>query len=116
VSSPEPRPKNAPLTDEEVCRKFGVEPGTPAFEVAKRLSRNRPDRVICEVPELMCPHCTHGFTATYHDLGANDPANGDEVPCPRCGRTIYVEHMTDPEDEEDYDGTIYVTLNTHPGE
>lgn len=104
---------NPKLTDEEVCRKFGIERDDPNFATAKGLAYNRHDRVICEVPACQCPHCCHEFTATFYDLGSNDPANGDELPCPGCDRIIYIEHIAEPEDGDE-DKAVYVTLNTDP--
>jgi hypothetical protein len=99
---------NRKLSDEEVCLKFGVTRDSPSFPTARGLSDNRPDRVICDVPELHCPHCTHKFTATYNDI----EGPGIEIPCPGCERIMFVEHIVAP-DDEDFDGTITVTLCTH---
>lgn len=102
--------------DERICKKFEITRDDPWFETAKALDRSRPDRVICELPAMMCPNCGHEFTATYADI---DPANGDEMPCPECECSIFVEHIQEPEDVDPCDGgdhTVVVTLCTHPKE
>jgi uncharacterized protein (UPF0212 family) len=108
------------LTDEEICRKFEITVDHPGFAMAKALSHNRVDRIICDVPDLSCPHCGHDFTATYADI---DPENGDEIPCPECDRIIHVEaifvvdengDLIEPGEDDGREVTISVTLSTHP--
>ena len=106
---------NPPLTDEEICRKFEITVDDPTFATAKGLSHNRHDRTICQVPDCQCPHCGYEFTATYYDLGDGNPSNGKELGCEGCERSIYIEHLSEPNQDDDEEfGHIYVTFNTDP--
>lgn len=101
-------PSNPPLTDEEISRKYAIPIGDQNFEAARRLSERRIDRVMCEAPNCVCPHCMKEFTATFYDLGGNIPENGNMITCERCERIIFVECITE---DENYD-RVYVTLTT----
>lgn len=103
---------NPKLTDDEVCKKYGITRDDPNFATARLLADNRIDRVICQVPDCQCPHCGHEFTANYIDLGDGDPSNGIEVPCEACERSMYIEHLDGPDDDEFDPDRIMVTLTT----
>jgi hypothetical protein len=92
-----------PLSDDEIARKFEVSPGTPEFESAKALSESRPDRSICDMPYVTCPHCSEESRIDdYHDVEA-----GEKWLCEKCQRFMYVELV---------DHTVQVHLSTHPAE
>ena len=96
---------NRPLTDEEIAKKFGTEVSHPQFETAKRLSLGRPDRAICDWPDLICPHC--GATFAYSEgWDESDLATWDLIVCNACERVIYVENA-DPV-------ALLLTLTTEP--
>jgi hypothetical protein len=97
------------LTDEEVCRKFGITTDNPAFAIARKMSDHRPDRTVNVLPEMMCPHCGDELTACYEDI-----RHGREMGCPECERTIWIEHIELPEGSDDggFSGDVTVTLTT----
>lgn len=107
---------NAPLTVDEICRKFCVTSDDPAYSFAKIIAL-RPDRTICELPEIECLFCCHEFTATWYDLTTGEEIEGnEELPCPECERVMYIERMDISEHEREEDAVIMVTLVTHPME
>jgi transposase-like protein len=76
------------LSNDEVCRKFFVRPGTAEFQTARTLSDDpAPDRITCTIPSLTCPHCAGDFVAT--------PAKDEtRLSCKACRRTIHVERLS----------------------
>ena len=81
--------RNRLLTDKEIARKFGIPANHPHFATARDLAHHRPDRVICDLPDLTCPHCGRDFAAQITNPRKIEPH--DRITCPRCRRTIYVE-------------------------
>lgn len=95
------------LTDDEVCKRFGITRDHPRFDIARGLADNRPNRVICEVPEVQCVHCGHEFIANLEFLRTKV-----SFWCFTCGRLIYIEHLDSP-NINGSDSPICVTFNTH---
>lgn len=108
--------RQRPLSDAEIARKFEIPIGVPGFELARRFARsNRPDNTICEVPEMLCPHCAQTFQATYHDLCADEPEKAHEIGCPECDRIIHVVRI-EIKDEHDPESDVLAYLSTHSPE
>lgn len=98
---------NPPLTDAEICRKFGITRDHVGFGTARLLSDHRPDRNISEWPDLMCPHCGAEFRLVGEFVEA-EWSEGDAIVCEICDRLFWVEYV-DAEEQA-------LTLITHPEE
>ncbi len=93
-----------------VEKKFEISRDDPLFKTAFLLDKNRPDRTVNELPDVMCPHCSEEFTATYEDV-----RHGSEMPCPGCENIIHIEHIDLPDGPDDDgfpQGEVWVTLRT----
>jgi hypothetical protein len=102
------------LSDEQIAKKFGITVDDNFFEIAKQLTLNRPDRVICDIPNLTCPACGEEFTATYYDITADGAIKPNlEMNCPECENSIFVENIVIV-DEFSPECTVTVILCTEP--